>query len=326
VIRVGNPRNIGYAVKLLVSVALIWWVFNHNLFNFSSIRDGLLNVRLATVFFVLTFMQLLLSAARNHLLVTLSEIDAMSLRANLSISWASSFLGCLLPTAIFGELFKVRELMNFNVNYPKDNSLYASFLSKLFSLYSLFLVSYFTIFFVENMPKQVGAYAMLLHGIAFISVLSFWGGGKYFQSIKSKIPQNDGLQRSRFIDERVGCVIEYLSSIQKKKLVFFYSFAISVLIQLLNIISFVLIIYTINPQVDIPAVDLFCVVPVGILAMVLPVSLSGLGVGHVAFAKILEIFGISNGADVFTIFFAYSYVFNAVGVLFFLKFLKWGKR
>jgi hypothetical protein len=49
--------------------------------------------------------------------------------------------------------------------------------------------------------------------------------------------------------------------------------------------------------------------------MMLPISISGLGVGHLAFSKLLGLYNIQNGADVFTLFFLFSYIFNLIGIL-----------
>jgi len=57
------------------------------------------------------------------------------------------------------------------------------------------------------------------------------------------------------------------------------------------------------------------IVPTGLLISSLPISISGLGVGHVAFSELLQIYSISSGADAFSIYFTYSYIYNLVGII-----------
>ena len=83
-----------------------------------------------------------------------------------------------------------------------------------------------------------------------------------------------------------------------------------------------MIIYAINPDFGGNFVNLVRVIPIGILIMTLPISFSGLGIGHVAFSQLLTPLGILNGSDIFTIFFAFSYLFNLLGLIPFVKLLK----
>ena len=49
------------------------------------------------------------------------------------------------------------------------------------------------------------------------------------------------------------------------------------------------------------------------LISTLPISVGGLGVGHIAFAETLSSVGYKQGADIFTIFYILSSIFNIVG-------------
>jgi uncharacterized protein (TIRG00374 family) len=53
---------------------------------------------------------------------------------------------------------------------------------------------------------------------------------------------------------------------------------------------------------DIPYSAVATVFPIGLLSMMLPISPSGLGVGHVAFKRLFELIGLSGGASVFNVY------------------------
>lgn len=61
------------------------------------------------------------------------------------------------------------------------------------------------------------------------------------------------------------------------------------------------------------------VFPIGLLSLVLPISPSGLGVGHVAFKRLFETIGIAGGATVFNVYLLGQIVPSLLGVFPFLS-------
>lgn len=55
-------------------------------------------------------------------------------------------------------------------------------------------------------------------------------------------------------------------------------------------------------QRDVPYSSVATVFPLGLLTLMLPISPSGLGVGHVAFKRLFEAIGLSGGATVFNVY------------------------
>jgi uncharacterized protein (TIRG00374 family) len=55
-------------------------------------------------------------------------------------------------------------------------------------------------------------------------------------------------------------------------------------------------------QKDVPYSAVATVFPIGLLSLMLPISPSGLGVGHVAFKHLFEAIGLAGGANVFNVF------------------------
>lgn len=53
---------------------------------------------------------------------------------------------------------------------------------------------------------------------------------------------------------------------------------------------------------DVPFTSVATVFPLGLLTIVLPISPSGLGVGHVAFKRLFEAIGLAGGATVFNVY------------------------
>lgn len=91
---------------------------------------------------------------------------------------------------------------------------------------------------------------------------------------------------------------------------FFLSFAIHAT----NLVYFFLVARELgNPGADLARVAL--VYPLGMLTVVLPISLSGLGVGHIAFEQLFALVGLSGGANVFNVFIVGILVPSVLGAI-----------
>ena len=111
-----------------------------------------------------------------------------------------------------------------------------------------------------------------------------------------------------FLRNRILNMMEYNYLFLKKTDKFLHVFGYSLALQLVNCFSILLIIRFIAPNLNFSSIELFSVIPVGIFFQTLPISYSGLGVGHAAFERLLSIYGITTGADIFTIFFTLSFL------------------
>lgn len=70
---------------------------------------------------------------------------------------------------------------------------------------------------------------------------------------------------------------------------------------------------------DVPYAAVATVFPLGVLTLVLPISPSGLGVGHVAFKRLFEAIGLAGGATVFNVYLLGQITPCLFGVFWFLS-------
>ena len=61
--------------------------------------------------------------------------------------------------------------------------------------------------------------------------------------------------------------------------------------------------------------DIFSIVPIGMIITAIPISPGGLGVGHAAFEKLFQYFYVMNGANLFNIFWIIFIFNNLLGVI-----------
>ena len=64
------------------------------------------------------------------------------------------------------------------------------------------------------------------------------------------------------------------------------------------------------------------VYPIGMVATVVPLFPGGLGLGHASFEVLFQQFGLSDGANIFNMYFMMMLMFNLLGVFPYLFFKK----
>lgn len=316
-----NPKIMLF-IRTVVSILLVWWIVQSDKLNWNNIKIGVLNYKLALIFFVLTFLQLLIVSYRTQILTQLTKDSPLEYKKIFSVSWGSLFLNCIVPTSVIGDIFRIKKFMNMDSLTQKDNFIYSSIFSKFFSVLSLALISMASgLFILEKIPV-LRTFITCSYLVLIILIGLFYARNIIFSKVSSSFIPLPRFASRDFIKRRItNFKIFTLGIIQNRK-IWIRTLACSLLIQILNTLSFVLIIYQLTPKSQVNILELMCIVPVGIFLTNLPISYSGLGVGHVAFASLLKIFDIPNGADVFTIFFAFSFIFDFCGIFFFIKHCK----
>ena len=87
----------------------------------------------------------------------------------------------------------------------------------------------------------------------------------------------------------------------------------SILIQFITVFIFQHILNNIAPEFSFSLIEAAFHFTYSYFISTLPISVGGLGVGHIAFAETLSSVGYKQGADIFTIFYILSSIFNIVG-------------
>ena len=315
-------RRLIFFIKCLVSLLVLYWVVQKGDMSFKNIKMGLFNISLFCLFLGLTFCQLLLGVFRMYLLMQFKTPVRLIYGKILSVIWASSFVASIAPSSLFGEAFRIRELIVLDSTLNTDNSFYAAIFTKIFSILGLILIAVFSSVFIDNHSQELSWIFGIFYVILILAICTIIFRKSIINHLKSSFAKIADHSNPSLAVKRVQNFLTYNTVLIKKGKSLFSIAFISFLVQVLNTASFVIIIYAINPNLSLDVIDILYVIPVGILIMTIPISISGLGIGHVAFSQLLGLVQIPNGADVFTIFFAFSYVFNFLGLLPFILLFK----
>jgi uncharacterized protein (TIRG00374 family) len=310
-----NKKNI---IKATISVIFLAWSVLSGDIDYTNIYEGIKNLKLVIVFFTLTFLQLLINSLRTEIFMLKTGKDSQFFDI-VKLIWASIFLTNIIPFGLVGDAYKTIQLIKIDKLNARDYSFYNAIFSKIFSTLSLvFIAALASIAFNQKNVNLALVSNSLIIIIITLLAISIFFKSKIISFLTSILNKSAEKQKKEFIRKRLLNLREYLQELFLNKKRPFKLIILSLLLQLLNSVSFVCIVYALNVNVDISFVELLAVIPVGIFIMSIPISFSGLGVGHVAFSNLLAMLNIPNGADVFTVYFLLSYIFNGFGVFAFI--------
>lgn len=293
-----------FLAKIILATALTYWLVRSNKLEFSLLLSALGNVGIWLISSLLVCVQIILGAIRFRAILNEFGVHVGGLRV-LCIQWIGQFFSTVLPGAITGDLVKISYL---NTECKKKKLLFLIILDRLFALAGLLLfVGLLGVWNLEGiniLSPELYQFIVLLNS-SIVVLLTFLLGGYLGRKlvknfiISSKLAQKLQLENS-------------LKVLNRRWLL--KTMTLSVAAQAFGVMSFVILI---SPYLDkgIDIYHLLTFIPLGQLAIVLPISPAGFGVGHLAYDKIFKILGQSNGASLFNIYwFLISFV-NILGLI-----------
>ncbi len=307
----------GFLIKVVVTLGLLTWLVKSGALDFSQLRllVGSLQVLLTTLlaWFVLI---VFLSAARWRMLLALVDVRLPWGRA-IALQVVALFFNAVVPGNIGGDFLKNHTLLG---NQPGKIAGIV-FIERALGLVTLVWVSLFGI--VLSAESLAQSYALLsLAGVCLLLVIGSILGPwlllrflpKDFQEVSGR--HEEGSLRARLRSALWG-FIESLKIAQLSPPTIVRATSVSFLMHAgLTVFFWFLTCHLANPDASLSQIAL--VYPLGMLTFALPVSVSGMGVGHVAFDQLFSMVGLRSGANVFNLFVFAQLVPGTLGALVFL--------
>ncbi len=302
-------------LKSILGIALVVWLIQSGKLNFSLITASLQNGPEMIYGLALIILQGAIAALRFLLIVNAKSKDKNSYFKILKLNWIGMFFSTIIPGAVSGDLIKFFYLKKANPSMTKTILFTSLFLDRILGLLGLLFISTIisTLFYsdiVAHSPKLIHAlrfnYFLFVGGLAiFVIIFSSKRLQKIIMHFIFKIPT---------VGKKITPKLEQVFSFNGHKKTLYLCLLISVLNQFLNILGFWIIA---SPffQVQIPLQYLFSFIPIGLIAVAIPISPAGLGVGHAIFQNLFTFVNISNGADLFNLYFITNVSVNLLGVI-----------
>lgn len=244
-----------------------------------------------------------------------------SVKAVLRYGLIGAFFNTTMPGAVSGDIIKAWYVLGDHRDQEKTPVLASILLDRAMGVFGLVLVSVSALIF----QWQAAWYTDKLHAIAvfvlflaagvvgFFLYLAFsvWGPLAYLRQRLEAI-------RGRRIGEIVLKAYDAWMSYRDSPRILLYALLLAVMTHICVVGAAMLCAHALG-ETHLSAYQFFLLVPMGLLTTAIPVAPAGLGVGHVAFARLFGAAGSTLGAEIFTLFITVQILINLSGVFFYLK-------
>jgi uncharacterized protein (TIRG00374 family) len=231
------------------------------------------------------------------------------------VNWIGQFFGTVLPGSVTGDVVKVLYVRKQDPTLSHAFLLFSCLLDRLMGLTGLVLLM--GLFSVINygalvaMSPRLGTllnfnFAMLAAvtaGLAFY----FLAPDHWQQRFETWAAHPERVKFAL----RIAELWKDLTSVRKQVAL---AVGISFVVQFLSVVIFYLLVHP-QFQTNLSLDMVLSFIPLGFMAVALPISPAGLGVGHAAFEGLFAIAGEQGGANFFNMYFVVLLVFNLLGVI-----------
>lgn len=302
-------------LKFGFALGLIYWLVNSGKLNFNILLDVAKDPTRLGIAFIGLFLVLVLGTFRFQLILDHKMDRKIKFSKILRYSWIGLFFNAVLPGSVSGDIVKIFYIKEEDKTLS-NRFLFASILIDRFvGLFGLIIIlGLFTLINYSQLSalsvdikKLLDLNLILFYGV-IISLVSLF----YFQNLPHLVSNPvKSLPLFKIIVPKVLNIWDSLCEFKHRMVALTL---ISILIQGMAVILFW---YIVNPfsEGNFPFQFAFSLIPVGFVAIAIPIAPSGLGVGHAVFDTLFGYIGIKNGADLFNIYFFVLLAINLLGAI-----------
>ena len=302
------------ALKILFTLGLVTWAVMEGQLDFSLVKEGFRHFNLLLLSFGILTVQAVLMGLRWRILLKTKLSGPLPWREIVKINWIGLFFSSFLPGVVTGDLVKLLYVRDFDPSIDKTFLVMSVVLDRTLGLSGLILLmGFFTLFNFSELillgPSMMGV--LIFDAILFLLALLFLA--ILFLPSKMTTMLEGLFGKIPFVGKAASKTLGQIWIIGKNKKAVGKALLLSALIQFLHIMAFWIVT---SPFYDRPLEFSWAVslIPLGDIAIALPISPSGIGVGHMAFQTLFEFVGIPNGANLFNLYFIVMVSVNLLGV------------
>ncbi len=296
-------------LKFLFAFGLIYWLVSSGKLDFSLVGKSFQVGYLWPVAIALILIQALVGVYRYKILLQIKSSRKISYLELAKINWIGLFFSSILPGAVTGDLLKLVYVKKLDSTFTKTFLITTALLDRIIGLTGLlFLSGFFSLIYFQEITKV----SPLITQIIFVNFILFFGTICFFLVLLAPIKfQNMFL---KFVPKKASHIFHQVFSLRESRKDIFICFLLSAFMQFCGILAF----WTITSPfyaVHLPLPYAFSFIPIGLIAVAIPISPGGLGVGHAVFANLFTMMNIHNGASLFNLFFLCTISINILGII-----------
>ena len=301
-------------LKVAFAFTVVFWLIAKGQLDFSLITKSVDNLKFLAFGFCIITILVSLGGYRWKILLEIKSQKTLPIIDVMKVNWIGLFFSSFLPGIVTGDVIKLFYAKELDESLDKTFLMMSIILDRTLGLSGLVLLmgvfSFFNYEALSNLGSNMEAVLRLNMFIFFsiILVLMF-----LFLPFSLIYPLVTKVKDFPLIGPLIFKIYTHLRDIENDKKSVVSCLLLSIFIQFLHIIAFLVLTYPFYEK-PISLSWAFSLIPLGDIAIALPISPSGLGVGHVAFQSLFEFIGINNGANLFNIYFIVMISVNCLGV------------
>jgi glycosyltransferase 2 family protein len=311
------------ALKFIFAGGIIIWLLKRGELDLSLVSHSMGSWHLWAFAIVLMIINVILTSVRWKMLLEIKTGERLPFVDITMLTWIGLFFSSVLPGVVTGDLVKLVYARDLNSKLSKTFLLTSVLIDRVIGLFGLLmLLGGFSLIYYSDLVVLSDGIRSIIH----LNFLIFLGMvGVLISIFLPRKVQNLFLsvaQRIPALGDRVVNTLEQVWLIGGAPKTFSICLGMSMFTQMLNISAFWILALPYFAQA-IPFKFAFTFIPLGFVAIALPVAPAGMGVGHAIFGTLFSYFNIDNGASLFNLYFVAMVMINLLGVI---PYLMSGKR
>ncbi len=291
---------IGFA-KLAFAFLLVGWMTSSGRIDFTELKLFIEQPRILALSLIhYALFTVALGAWRWQMLLTALQIQMQHVRAAL-LSMIALFFNAAMPGAVGGDVVKAVYVVRAYPNAKKSSILLSLVADRIIGMVGLFSLGSIAIFSnldeLRRLPRLQPLAVMTVGCLcAFIVLFLFvtFAPQRMLNRLDSKLSGDVWVTRILRKMMHAGLIF------RDSPWVVIKCWGLSMLIQSMVLFYY----YVLANELSTDPISwrtLGTILPMGILAIALPIAPGGLGVGHMAFEQLFTMAGISGGANIFNV-------------------------
>ena len=307
-----------FILKSIVVVLPIYLLVEDERFNFQQQVNALTNLKLLlSVFAFWSLSVILLVAFRWQIVSKIFHLELSFVFAT-KVHSAGIFLSTWLPGGIGGDVWKAYSFgKQMSTKGDKHLAYLSVVLDRILGLYAIILIGAAVILIDAELwlSGELAYPALSLVGtffiltiVAFVTIILPLRAFTALKTIATKLPFSRGL---------LSAMTETIVLARQSRLRLLLSLGLSIIIQIINVLILKAIVEGVTGQ-SLELLAIAGIFSTSLIAIVISLAPSGIGVGHYLYDKLFLEFGVLGGADIYNCYLITGVLFSLIGVAPFL--------
>ncbi len=300
-------------LKIALAAGLLYWLVSSGKLNWELLSEMRRYPHRLLMAFGFFFVNVALITWRWRYLLSARSTQVPGLGRLSLVTWIGQFFSVVLPGSVTGDFVKVYYVRRFDKSLSVAYLLFSCLVDRVMGLTGLIIMmGAFSLANYGQLVELAPALKPLLH-FNFGLLAATATGLVFFFLLPGLVERSLGvLPRvfgERTLLQRLSLLWQDLRQARKKMGM---AILISVCVQLIAVVVFHLLVGP-QYQTDLSLGLVLSFIPLGFMAIALPIAPGGLGVGHAAFQTLFAFAGEDNGANFFNMYFVVMMSFNLLG-------------